>query len=68
MEAGPLSEVSQGFTYAAKAEYASHDDMMYFVNDCPAHKVLKAGSASLGVAGIMTVYYTPDISKGVALQ
>lgn len=63
LEAGQaLEDVrSQGFTLVAKSEFKSLDDMKYYDNDCEAHKTLKAGAKSLGVEGIMTVYYPPQI-------
>jgi hypothetical protein len=43
LEAGPLFEDarSQGFTFAAKSEFASKGDMAYYDTDCQAHGTLK---------------------------
>jgi len=52
---------SQGYTLVAKSEFSSLDDMKYYDDDCEAHKTLKLGAKSLGVEGIMTVYYPPTV-------
>src|SRR6187402_1458833 len=59
LEAGPLFDDvrSQGFTYAAKSEFASKEDMAYYDTDCEAHATLKAGAKDFGIHGMMMVYY-----------
>jgi hypothetical protein len=52
---------SQGYTLVAKSEFSSLDDMKYYDNECEAHKTLKIGAKSLGVEGVMTVYYPPEV-------
>jgi len=65
LAAGPAYEDvrSQGFTLVARSEFANLDDMKYYDEGCEAHKVLKQGAKTLGVEGIMTVYYTPEVVK-----
>lgn len=65
LEAGPLFEDvrSQGFTFTAKSEFASKEDMVYYDNECAAHATLKAAGKSLGVEGMMMIYYTPAVTK-----
>ena len=45
----------------AKSEFSSLDDMKYYDDECEAHKTLKIGAKSLGVEGVMTVYYPPEV-------
>ncbi|PMD27581.1 hypothetical protein NA56DRAFT_615380 [Hyaloscypha hepaticicola] len=52
---------SQGYTVAAKSEFSTLEDMKYYDTDCEAHQTLKAGVKSLGVEGIMTVYFPPAV-------
>jgi len=54
---------SQGYTLVAKSEFKSLDDMKYYDNECEAHQTLKLGAKSLGVEGIMTVYYPPTVTS-----
>jgi hypothetical protein len=63
LQAGPLFEDarSAGFTFAAKSEFKSVEDMKYYDADCEAHKVLKANAKTLGIEGMMMVYYDPVI-------
>jgi hypothetical protein len=52
---------SQGYTLVAKSEFSSLDDMKYYDNECEAHQTLKAGAKSLGVEGVLTIYYPPGV-------
>jgi len=52
---------SQGYTVAAKSEFSSLEDMKYYDDACEAHQTLKAGAKSLGVEGVMTVYFPPAV-------
>jgi len=63
LHAGPLFEDarSNGFTFAAKSEFASTEDMKYYDDDCEAHKTLKLKAKSLGIEGLMMVYYDPIV-------
>ncbi|PVH89061.1 hypothetical protein DL98DRAFT_161325 [Cadophora sp. DSE1049] len=66
LEAGPAHDDvrSQGYTLIAKSEFKSLEDMKFYDEGCEAHKVLKAGAKTLGVEGIMTVYFNPEVSAG----
>lgn len=35
--------------------------MKYYDTDCAAHGVLREGAKTLGVEGILTVYYKPEV-------
>lgn len=63
LHAGPTVEDprSQGFNFAGKSEFASLEDMKYYDHDCEAHKVLRANAQTLGIEGMMTVYYDPVV-------
>ena len=52
MSAGSAADESRahGYTVAAKTEFASLDDMRYYDEVCPAHKVLKAAAKAAGLA------------------
>lgn len=52
---------SQGYTVVAKSEFASMDDLKYYDNECKAHQVLKATAKTLGMEGVMTVFFKPQI-------
>ncbi|KAH6604135.1 Cupin [Trichoderma cornu-damae] len=62
--AGPAEpdQRSQGFTFVAKTEFASIEDMKYYDEECPAHKALKSVGSGLGVEGVMTIYFKPQIT------
>ncbi|KAL7795894.1 hypothetical protein V8C37DRAFT_32540 [Trichoderma ceciliae] len=66
--AGPAEpdQRSQGFTFVAKSEFASFEDMKYYDDECPAHQALKKVAFTLGVEGILTVYFKPQVTGGVA--
>ncbi|KAL7931070.1 hypothetical protein V8C35DRAFT_311180 [Trichoderma chlorosporum] len=66
--AGPAEpdQRSQGFTFIAKSEFASLEDMKYYDEECVAHQALKKTAMTLGVEGIMTVYFKPQVIGGVA--
>ncbi|GAB0133500.1 hypothetical protein EsDP_00001907 [Epichloe bromicola] len=66
LAAGPTEEDprSQGYTVACKTEFASMDDMKYYDNSCQAHQALKATAKDLGVEGILTVYFKPQVIGG----
>jgi hypothetical protein len=63
LHAGPVFDDarSQGFTFAAKTEFASTEDMKYYDEDCEAHKTLKANAKPLGLEGMMMVYWDPVV-------
>lgn len=63
LHAGPIFEDprSQGYTFAAKSEFASVEDMKYYDDECEAHKTLKANGKTLGIEGMMMVYYDPIV-------
>lgn len=50
---------SQGYTLVSKTEFASMEDMKFYDDECPAHNELKGLVKTLGVDGIMTVYFKP---------
>ncbi|CEJ93556.1 Putative Stress responsive A/B barrel domain-containing protein [[Torrubiella] hemipterigena] len=52
---------SQGYTVVAKSEFASMDDLKYYDNECKAHQALKATAKTLGMEGVMTVFFKPQI-------
>ena len=39
--------------------------MKYYDSECAAHAQLKESAKTLGVEGIMTVYYTPQVVEGL---
>jgi hypothetical protein len=54
---------SQGYTFAAKSEFANKEDMAYYDSGCEAHQALKAGAKDFGISGMMMVYYTPVVTN-----
>lgn len=56
---------SQGYTLIAKSEFKNLEDMKYYDSECAAHAQLKESAKTLGVEGIMTVYYTPQVVEGL---
>jgi hypothetical protein len=56
---------SQGFTFVAKSEFASLDDLKYYDTGCEAHTTLKAGAKELGIEGIMTVYFSAAVTAAL---
>ncbi|KAH7409531.1 hypothetical protein BKA64DRAFT_399601 [Cadophora sp. MPI-SDFR-AT-0126] len=68
LQAGPAHDDvrSQGYTLIAKSEFKSLEDMKFYDEGCEAHQVLKTGVKTLGVEGIMTVYFHPEVSAGSA--
>ncbi|KAG0645942.1 Fusaristatin A biosynthesis cluster [Hyphodiscus hymeniophilus] len=63
LQAGPLIEDprSAGFTFAAKSEFKTVEDMKYYDEGCEAHQALKEKAKPLGVEGMMMVYYDPVV-------
>ncbi|KAG6041323.1 hypothetical protein E4U41_004975 [Claviceps citrina] len=57
---------SQGYTVACKMEFASMDDMKYYDDICQAHQALKATAKAVGVEGVLTVYFKPQVTGGVS--
>lgn len=61
---GPAEENprSKGFTFVSKTEFANLDDMRFYDEQCPAHKVLKglAGEFGVGPDDVLSVHYTPS--------
>jgi hypothetical protein len=52
---------AQGYTVAAKTEFASLEDMRFYDEGCPAHSRLKAAAKDLGhTAPPLTVYFTGE--------
>ncbi|KAH8169950.1 stress responsive a/B barrel domain-containing protein [Sarocladium implicatum] len=53
LTAGPaeVSERAQGYTFVAKSEYGSVEDMMFYDTECEAHKALKATAKGLAMDG-----------------
>lgn len=37
------------------------DDMKFYDNECPAHGEFKNTAKTLGVEGVLTVYFTPGL-------
>lgn len=64
LEAGPLYDDarSNGYTFAAKSEFASKSDMDFYDTDCEAHSALKLSVKELKVDGIQTIYYNPAVT------
>ncbi|KAN0119783.1 hypothetical protein V8E51_001991 [Hyaloscypha variabilis] len=56
---------SQGYTVAAKSEFSTLEDMKFYDDSCEAHQTLKAGAKSLGVEGVMTVYFPPAVVSAI---
>jgi len=69
LAAGPALEDarSQGYTLVAKSEFKSLDDMRYYDDKCEAHQTFKVKAKNLGVDGVMTVYYGPEVVVGQGL-
>ncbi|CZT50962.1 related to stress responsive A/B barrel domain protein [Rhynchosporium secalis] len=67
LQAGPAHDDvrSQGYTLIAKSEFKTLEDMKFYDESCEAHGVLKAGAKRLGVEGVMTVYFNPEVEAGV---
>ncbi|KAK2608456.1 hypothetical protein QQS21_003026 [Conoideocrella luteorostrata] len=65
---GPTEEDprSQGYTVACKTEFATMQDMRYYDESCAAHQILKTTAKDLGVEGIMTVYFKPQVTGGAS--
>ena len=40
------------------------DDMKYYDEKCEAHQALKGFAKTLGVEGVMTVFFTPSLVGG----
>ncbi|GAO15059.1 uncharacterized protein UV8b_02345 [Ustilaginoidea virens] len=57
---------SQGYTVACKTEFASLDDMRYYDESCAAHQTLKATAKNLGLEGVLTVYFKPQVTGGAS--
>jgi len=58
--------LSQGYTIIAKSEFKSLDDMRYYEKECTAHQALKVGAKELGVQGLLTVYYPPEVNVAIS--
>ena len=57
---------AQGYTLAAKTEFASADDMKYYDEECPAHKQLKGVAKTLTMEGVLSVFFKPTITGGIS--
>lgn len=67
MTCGPaeVSERAQGYTFVAKSEYGSVEDMMFYDDECEAHKALKATAKGLAMEGPpLMVYLKPQVVVG----
>lgn len=64
LEAGPAHEDarSQGYSFVAKSEFKTLEDMRFYDEECAAHQVLKVGAKSLGVEGVLTIYYEAAVT------
>ena len=41
------------------------EDMVHYDNDCEAHKTLKAGMKACEPQGVLTVFYTPQVTAAI---
>ncbi|OAA75375.1 stress responsive A/B barrel domain protein [Akanthomyces lecanii RCEF 1005] len=57
---------AQGYTLAAKTEFASAGDMKYYDEECPAHKQLKGVAKTLTMEGVLSVFFKPTITGGIS--
>ncbi|KAG6118390.1 hypothetical protein E4U13_000239 [Claviceps humidiphila] len=57
---------SQGYTVVCKTEFAGMDEMKYYDESCQAHQALKDMAKELGVEGILTVYFKPQLTGGAS--
>lgn len=67
MTAGPAeaNERSQGYTFVAKSEFASVEDMKFYDDECEVHMELKKTVMSLQLDGKpLMVYLKPKIVVG----
>jgi hypothetical protein len=67
MAAGPAeaNERAQGYTFVAKSEFASVEDMMFYDTECEAHMELKKTVKSLSLDGVpLMVYFKPKVVVG----
>lgn len=59
------SERAQGYTFVAKSEFASVEDMEFYDNDCELHMELKKTAMTLQMGGIpLMVYFKPQVVVG----
>ncbi|RSL78332.1 hypothetical protein CEP51_008302 [Fusarium floridanum] len=56
---------SQGYHFVSKTEFASMEDMKYYDDECKAHNDLKTAVKTLGVQGVLTIYFKPQAIGGV---
>ncbi len=49
----------------AKTTFKNREDFDFYDVECPAHKALKQKVASVGVEGMMMVFFSPTVSVGV---
>ncbi|KAK7426522.1 hypothetical protein QQZ08_006981 [Neonectria magnoliae] len=66
MVVGPAEEDnrSQGYTLVSKTEFANMDDMKFYDDECTAHNDLKTFVKTLGVDGVLTIYFKPAVIGG----
>ncbi|KAJ3499270.1 hypothetical protein NLG97_g482 [Lecanicillium saksenae] len=57
---------AQGYTLAAKTEFASAEDMKYYDEECAAHQKLKGVAKTLQVEGILSVFFKPTLVGGIS--
>lgn len=55
-----LDQRAQGFTIAVISVFESEEDMVYYDNDCAAHKELKS-FAKNAHQGVMMVYFENEL-------
>lgn len=51
---------NQGYTVAVTTVFASHDDMVYYDNECAAHAELKAFAKPVA-QGVMMVFFQNEL-------
>lgn len=66
MVVGPADEDAraQGYTLVSKTEFANMDDMKFYDDECIAHNDLKTFVKTLGVEGVLTVFFKPAVIGG----
>jgi hypothetical protein len=57
---------AQGYTVVCKTEFANMDDMKFYDDACTAHSQFKETAKTLGVEGLIAVYFTPGLVGGTS--
>jgi hypothetical protein len=70
MVVGPAEDDAraQGYTLVSKTEFANMDDMKYYDEACKAHDDLKVFVKTLGVEGVLTIFFKPTVVGGTDSQ